>query len=310
MKNLKSFDEFLNENLNEQRLIEPFSKVTKKVYTVKNSYDRYDARNRQDNLAYHLKDLGFDPKITIQQLIKDPKFKDVRDDFQEDIMLVAGVKGKYAKFNKEFIDSMKTFGKGIMIGRYDDTENAIYQAAALLRYQKEGDKQMILWTLWDGIEYSTRKRLQSQYGSFSDIFKNLTDDEVDHLMKFTKGTVNSFTGRYFGDYKINEWIKESIKSEFRNKDTSEEYYFAETDWKQKPMTKPFEFIKGLIMKGDSIKWDTLKVERKMLDSEHSSVVSSSFSTYYYYSVKLTIQGKSFNMPKVLGGSDYYSGGWN
>jgi hypothetical protein len=48
----------------------------------------------------------------------------------------------------------------------------------------------------------------------------------------------------------------------------------------------------------------------MLDSKNSSVVSSSFTTYYYYKVKLEINGKTFNMPSVLGGTTSYSGGWN
>ena len=284
-----------------------FDKITHKVYPKQYGY--------QNSLDYDLGRLGFTPDITLAKLVKDPLFKQLHQDYQDDIIEIVGVKGKYAKFVKEFASTFRTFGSGFDYGRYDDFENKIYKAAAFTKYQQENNYEMILWSIMDGIEYSSRKKLQTQYGTFSEVYKQLNTDEIDYLIKYSKRTVDSFIGQYFTDWQINKWIQESIKSQFQRtsrggSDYAEEYYFSETNWVQKEMAEPLEFIKNLILNGSSVKWDTLSVERKMLDSKNSSVVSSSFTTYYYYKVKLELNGRTFNLPSVLGGTSHYSGGWN
>ena len=311
MKNIKEFGDFINEDYNQlnERYNGDYSQVVNKVYTKANN-DGYEPYGEWDNLSYALRRVGFDPKITLAKLVKDPKFKDLDQNYQDDIIKITGVKGgKHAAFTKEFISAVKSFGKGIMIGRHDDTENAIYAAGQLKTLLEEKDDTGLISSLYYGIDYGVKKQLQAKYGtSIYDIMKEMIPEEIDFIVKFSKPIAESFIRSYFSDPVIDRWLGSEFESRFEK--GSEESYFSGTSWSQPAMKKPFDYVKEIIMKGSSIKWDDIKVTRKMLNSEHSEVVSSSFSATYYYEVKLEINGKKFDLPKVVGGSSHYSGGWN
>ena len=314
MKNIQTFDEFLKESQLNEAYRGDYSKVVNKVYT-KASNGGYEPYNEWENLSYALKSAGFDPKITLVKLVKDPKFKDLDQNYQDDIIKITGVKGgKHSEFTKEFINAVKSYGKGILTGRYDDEENAIYAAAALQKSLDDKNDNDLISSLYNGIDYGVRKQLQAKYGSsIYDILKEMSPEEIEFIVKFSKPTAEYFIKNHFNDVNISRWLESTIADKFNTSGhgtKSEEYYFSGTSWAQPAMSKPLEFVKEIIMSGMDIKWDKFKVERKMLDAKHSPVVSSSFSTTYYYDVKLEINGKKFDLPKVVGGSDHYSGGWN
>lgn len=309
MKNIKTFEEFLNESQLNEGYNGDYDKIVNKVYTKANS-GGHEPYNEWQNLSYALRIAKFDPKITLAKLVKDPKFKDLDQNYQDDIIKITGVKGgKHTAFTKEFISAVKSFGKGIMIGRHDDTENAIYAAGQLQTLLDEKDDKGLISSLYYGIDYSVKKQLQAKYGaSISDILNLMIPEEIDFIVKFSKPIAESFIRSYFSDPVIDRWLGSEFNDRFEK--GSELNYFSGTSWSQPAMKKPFDYVKEIIMKGSSIKWDDIKVTRKMLNSEHSEVVSSSFSTTYYYEVKLEINGKKFDLPKVVGGSSHYSGGWN
>lgn len=316
MKNIKEFGDFINEDYNQlnEAYYGDYKGIVTKIYTKANN-GGYEPYGEWENLSYALRRAGFDPKITLAKLVKDQKFKNLDQNYQDDIIKITGIKGgKHAAFTKEFIVAVKSFGKGIMIGRHDDMENAIYQAGQLKTLLEEKDNEGLISSLYYGIDYSVKKQLQAKYGtSIYDIMKEMIPEEIDFIVKFSKPIAESFVRSYFSDYEIDKWLSSEIESRFKSSghgSQPEEYYFSGTSWSQPAMSKPLAFVKELIMKGSSIKWDDIKVSRKMLDSENSTVASSSFTTTYYYEVKLEINGKKFNLPKVAGGSSHYSGGWN
>jgi len=306
MKHIKLFEEFLNEGY-----YGDYKQIVTKVYTKANN-GGYEPRNEWYGLSRSLQSLGFDPKITLAKLLKDPKFSQLDQYHQDDILMVTGVKGgKNKAFVQDLIGSIKSFGAGVYSGRgYDDLENEIYKASEYKNYVDDvkNNTDNIIYTIIDGIDYNIRKQISKKHGYTSDIIKKLTKDEVDFIIKQTLPSINSYIKNHLTDYKINKWLQYELKTRF--KAGEEPWYFSGTNWTQDEMKKPLDFVKGLISKGESIKWNNFSVDRSMLGSEHSKVVSSSFSTTYYYSVKLNINGKSFNMPKVAGGSTSFSGGYN
>lgn len=307
MDHIGTFEQF-NES---RRYNPPYHKVLSKVYTRANDENYQDSRRE---LEYSLQSRDIDPDITLNQLIKHPKFDSLNDDQKDDIMKAAGTgRTPNAKFVKDFVNALNNFQGYEMTGHSSDEKDRIYQAARVTRDLEEGaDDAELVSHLWDGLRYRDKKSLREKYGT--GVHRNLTEEEIKHVMRFGKRKLERFADHAFSDQRISEWLKSEIEWRFRNQKRGmspvEEYYFTDTSWTQKAMEEPLEFVKEILMDGGSIDWDKFSVEREMLPAEHSKVVSSSFTTWYYYKVKLTINGKTFDLPKVQGGSSHYSGGWD
>ena len=321
-KNIRNFEDFVNESYSvNEAYYGSYAKVVKKVYTVKNSYDKYDAESKQSNLAYDLRELGFDENITLAKLVKDPKFKDLPEDRQNDILKVAGTgRTPNAKFIKEFMSAMNNWVGHKESGHSRDQEDTLYMAASITAALQKKDEENVLYYMWSGLDYSDQKALKEKYKgdqrffSWSEFRKGFSDDERKYLLKMGLPTLQRYAKNNFTDHKIERFIQEELKWRYRPDNSrsswAEEYYFAGTSWTQPAMKNALDYLRKLLLDGSSIDWDKFKVKREMEGSKHGPVVSSSFTTTYYYTVELSMNGKTIKMKNVIGGSDHYSGGWN
>lgn len=328
---IKKFNEFINENykLNEagQNYRGNYNKVTHKIYPKKKYGE--DAYDKQNDLDYSLGILGFPTNITVAKLIKHPDFAQLDDNYKDDILKIVGIKKTpNAGFVKLFVEALDNW-QGIKSTRdlmksqdIRDLKDSLYYAGGITKDLKEKNEEGILYNIWDGLSYPDRKAIKDKYKdpkksffSFTNMYKNLTSEEKKFIIKYGTPYIKKYAKQHFTDHKIEQWIKAELTLRYKGKNgrysaEPEEYTFSGTSWTQKSMAKPLAFIKKLLMDGTPIDWDKFKVEREMEGSEQGAVASSSFSTTYYYTVKLTINGKTFNMKRVIGGSDYYSGGWS
>lgn len=312
MKKIKSYDDFLNE-----AYYGDYMKVVKKVYTIKNSYDKYDVEDKQSNLAWSLRNAKIDTNITLSKLVKDPKFDELPDGVKNDILAAAGTgRTPNRQLVKEFTEAFRNFGDDYKDAKSNNAdprskEEAVRLAASYITLIENDDDDEIIYSLWFGLASKDRRVLNKNY-TITKVMKTFTDVEKAHILKFGLPKMSQFARSWWTDWNIRELIE--YKTDFYNvadRPGGNGTNLGQLAWVQPPMAKPFAFIKEIILKGDDVKWDKIDVkEIKMLGSEHSAVVSSSFSTTYFYTATFKINGKTFKIPKVSGGSDHYSGGWN
>jgi len=312
MKKIQSYEQFLNE-----AYYGDYMKVVKKVYTIKNSYSKGDVESKQGDLAWSLKNAGIDTNITLAKLVKDPKFAELGENDKNDILAAAGTgRTPNSKMIKEFTEVFRNFGDDYKDAHRNNAdprskEEAVRLAASYTKLIEDNDDDEIIYALWSGLASKDRRELNKKYKLY-DIIKTFTDVEKAHILKFGIPKMAQFARSWWTDFNIRELIEyKTDMYKVADRPGGNGTNLGKLAWVQPPMAKPFAYIKEIILKGDDVKWDKIDVkEIKMLGSEHSAVVSSSFSTTYFYTATFTINGKTFKIPKVSGGSDYYSGGWN
>ena len=312
MKKIKTFEYFVNENysIDEAAYYGDYKKVVTKVYTKANN-GGYSPQNDQENLAYALRKLGIDKDITIPKLIKDPKFTELSQEHQEQIQLANGTgKSPNAAFVKAYVAALKNFGTQ-KPDHSDEARNLteMISDASVLKKELEDNSYP---SSYIGLTYQDSKSLKTQFGSSYETLKKLNPEEKKFVQLAAKKHYENFVKRTLTNQNFEKLIKAELKWEFRNKDNNDAARFAGISWTQESLKPLFDFIVSIIT-GDhhNPKWETFKVsDLKMLDSKHSAVVSSSFSTTYYYSAKVEFEGKPFVIPSFVMGSDHYSGGWN
>lgn len=310
----ESFEEFMNEKASEinEAYYGDYMKAVKKVYTKANTYDKHELQSSQEDLARDLRNQGFPDNITATKIPKHPNFDKLKDDHKDDILKITGTgRTPNAKFVKDFVAMLPAF----KYTGYDENdgrslEERIYSATEYMSRLKKKDIRNLLYSTWNNLGYTKTSEIKKTYNikTFGEIYDELTDDEVAYIWKFSKPYIERFISNNFTDNQIESYIKYEVGN--TNKD-SDQYRMSGMSWTQDGLKKPFEYIKKLILSGKYIDWDKFKVIKlEFLDSEHSDVVSSSFSTTYYYTAEIKIENKTFKLPKFRGGSTYFSGGWN
>lgn len=219
-------------------------------------------------------------------------------------------KSPNAAFIKAYIAALKNFGTQ-KPDYTDESRNLtqIISEASVMQKELEDDSYP---SSYIGLTYQDSKKIKTEFGSSYETFKKLSPEEKKFIQEAVKPYYENFIKRTLTPQNFEKLIKAEIKWAFKNKENSDEARFANISWTQESLKPVFDYIVSIIT-GDhhNPKWDTFKVsDLKMLDSKHSAVVSSSFSTTYYYSAKVEFEGKEFVIPSFIMGSDHYSGGWN
>ena len=320
MKNFKDFGDFVNENY----LItevgpgrgRPLDAIAAAIITSKD-FDKQDLYYYRDNFKRDLENIGINDSITAAKLVKHPRFDELESRWKDLIYKKVGTgkKSTYSEFIKTFVAAMQhfpdlydfKFGYRYLGSDLDLLE--ILRFAISLRNDLEKGNYP---SSYYGIDPAHKKQLKAVMSGY-EIKDKLSPEELQFLQKVVKPKYESF-------------IKSKLTDEFINKVISREWYIVYTpenkhdDTAQflkginliKDMPDLFEFIKEALL-NEKIKtsdWETLSAKCKMTYSKHSAVVSSSFSTTYYYDVDVTFMGKHFSAKNVALSSSYYSGGWN
>lgn len=296
---MRSFNEFINENKYGRRNLSPIEKLANKVITSKD-YDKIDLHYYKKEFIKNLRSVGFkddDDISTPLKLSKHPLFKKVDDEYKEIIIPLVGT-GKRSpnqKFIKEFANEFKKFPN--FLGN-DPDEVLGY----LVRIKEYLDNNYVGYLGIDSIRLS--KMIQSRK-----LKESLTDEEYKFLQDLVLPKYIKVLERYLTDNLIEKTIKkEAAYYADRN---SDELKVLNMNL-QRHFSDFFNFIKTKLLNDEMRKadWSSFNVETKYISAEHGPVVSSSFSTTYYYDVEIKISGRTFKYKKVPLGSDYYSGGWN
>lgn len=309
MKKIQSYDDFINE----ENYYGNYDKITRKVYP--NKVHKDNAYYLQSDLDWQLKQAEVPLNYTITKLVRDQEvFGKLSDETQIEISKITGIKrSPNKKFIKDYVAALNKFGQ-IDRTDYNMEEDALDLAIAckkMLEKERYPDS-------YAGLDRRDSRKLYKEYGYGSEMFKKLTDEEIAHLQKIIKPQLERCYKQYFTNSNIENLIKKKLTEEFP-KDTSnrgrygqysDEYEMTGVSFKSE-LPQFFKFITDLLLAQKSIKWDSFKVIKlDSVGSEQSAVVSSSFSTTYYYSVEFKFMNKTFKNKKFAKGSDYYSGGWN
>jgi len=216
------------------------------------------------------------------------------------ILSLSGPKGRSK--NKKFIKQLLTaFRKFPDMGVRD--EGAMYYLGALLYIKKRFDEGT--YPNYDFLAYSDKRALNKIIPSW-ELHDTLPAAEIQYIQKAVKPEYEMAI-KMINDGVYYDAINEEIGI-FKDKN-SDEVRVAKNI---KRMPELFEFIKqkinddGILTKD----WKSFVAKKTMTKSEHSDVVSSSFSTSYYYDVEVKFLGRTFNFKDVILGSSYYSGGWD
>lgn len=308
MKHIQSYDEFLNEGM----YGDPLDSLVNSIITSKD-YTRGDLSYYREDLKSSLRNIGVIDKISGTKLSQHPRFDELRDEYKNQIYKKFGSGGKSP--NKTFVKlfagalqkfpSMKGFqdrgGEGV------DKESVVYFAKEL-NDNLEDDSYP---RNYNGFTYEDRKALQALIPSW-EMSKTLTPEEMAFLKKISKPKYQAFVDKYLSDDMINQMIKWRFVDLNPERNYNDNSQFSKGIDILKDMPDLFKFMKNEILTKQiySKDWDSLEVKLRMKDSKHSAVVSSSFSTTYYYDIDLKFMGKTFKAQDVALSSSYYSGGWN
>jgi len=318
MKKLKTYEQYLNESsLTEAKkkfrgpgdksyryrptytTLEKFANkiVTKKNFPRNSSKEnKYDKETLVSAFRYDMK-LKDDTTVKFADLPNLPGFDDLYDEFKTVILSMTGFKGKSKnkKFIKEFL---KAFGKWPQLpDRNEDPHDYLGQALYIRERFEKGTYPFNYYMM------SSDARKLREYGI---TVADLPQEERAFLQKSTK---KKFERVIKGiDDKL---FKDAINREvgiWHDKNSDEANVAANIG----RMPELFAYMKELMTEGQAGRdvWKKFTAKTKMTKSDHSSVVASSFSTYYYYDVDVKFNGKSFKFKDVQLGSSYYSGGWN
>lgn len=212
--------------------------------------------------------------------------------------------------NKEYIKLFKKALKSFGQVNTDDNnflENTIYQSAVFIEALNNDNYP----AGYNGLSYKDRMELQKTFGFYSEVKNKLTKSEINSLKKAIKPYYEDYIQKYWTDKAIDEYINKELT-----------YHFRDADYKikriinlsfRRDFPELYDFIKNRILANDSagVKWKSFNVIKlDALPAEHSAVVSSSFTTYYYYNVELEFMDNRFKFDKVEISKSYYSGGWN
>lgn len=185
----------------------------------------------------------------------------------------------------------------------DDPEEVVSTAAY---FQKALEKGRFP-TSYLGLPYKERKELRQIMTDYK-IPDTLTPKELEKVQAVVRPKYEKFIAAELTDEKIEKAFKWVISR--RVDQYSNEGKFL--DVKMKDMPDLLRFVKDkMIDTGIGRKdWESFSVDMKFKRSENSAVVSSSFSTYYYYDITVKFAGRTFKGSDILVGSNYYSGGWS
>jgi len=275
----------------------PLESIVKSLITSKH-YDRRDVDYYRDQLAYSLRDIGITEKITARQLANHPNFEQLEDDYKSLVYDKVGT-GKNTpnkKFMKEFISAFKTFPNDL------NKEDEIYIAIQIKEFLDAGE----ITNTYDGIDYTKKRELINIISSYK-LKDVLNPEEQEFIKKLTTNKYESFVKRVLSDENISKFIGSKLSD--YSQLNSDERTFAKMNLARN-VPEFYEFLKGHIFKGSSIDWGSLKVKTSNIQSKNSDVVSSSFTTSYYYDLEIDMMGEHFKFNNVLWSSNYTSGGWN
>ena len=259
------------------------------------------ADKRQDfeeRLIYQLC-LKSDTDIKINEIPDLPNFDRLDDDIQLIILSLSGTKTKSP--NKKFIKSLlKAFNKfPILPDSRDDISSYVYN---LINVKNSYDTNT--YPEYSLLSYSDRKELYNIIPDYK-IKDTLTQDELQFVQKSLNKKYIKVLG-YLNDGTIRRYIKEKISD---NTEYTDNMKIINALSK---MPELFEFIKQEVLNETITRedWKSFNGVLSNISTENISVVSSSFSTTYYYDVDVNFKGKKFTFKKVQISSAYTSGGWN
>lgn len=311
MKHIPSFHQFINESSDQlDSLVN--SIISSKEFTPEQGYTRGDIQYYKSDLKYQLNKIGINDKIAINKLVQHPNFDDLDDRYKDIIYKKAGMgkKSSNAAFIKLFAGAMQKFPKldRITYGNETDKESVVYGMSNLRDSMDEGSYP----DSYNFLDYSDVKALQAIIKYGSEIQKTLAPDEIQFLQKICKPKYETAFKRYLSDEAIANMIKWRWAHDYPENKYSDESQFVKGINLIKDMPELFKFMKNEILTKQiySKDWESLNVKLKMTDSKHSAVVSSSFSTTYYYDIEVEFMGKKFTAKNIALSSSYYSGGWN
>lgn len=301
---IKNFTEFINEGMHGPEK-NSLHAIAASIITTNNSH-KHDVYGDRENFISKLRDMGFTEtdKITPAILAKHPKFDELSHKLQTIITTKAGTGSKSP--NGDFI---KLFASAIhKFPSYDkddkEKDNNINSAIHIKKMLDSDSYPDYTW-----LEYGDRQKLGAIMRS-SEIKTKLTEDELKVLKKLVKPKYEEAVKRELTDSKIEEVILWAFQR--FGKPTDDNKQFTSGIRLKSELPDMFDFIKEKMM-GDGVgdsEWKSLDVKLKFDKSGHSDVVSSSFSTYYYYHIDATFAGKHFAKDSVVLGSSHFSGGWN
>ena len=296
MRRIQNLDEFTKTQKSRK------TDVVDKIITKKNfpDFSSSDLKDHKRWLRNDLDNYRIDVD-NLKELQSHPNFKKLQDKYKDTINAMVGVSGKSPnkEFVKEFLSALRNFPE------VHDLDQSVSNAAYFKRSMDKGK-----WPVtYNGFGYSDSSKLSKMIKGWA-IVDTLTADELIIIQNAIRPKYEKFIIYYLSDKRIEELIKSNIR-ELRSKSDGINHLLDINI----PRTLPefFNLIKEELTNGNGISWDewqNLKVKEKFSKSDHSEVVSSSFSTYYYYDLEITMLGKTFTYKDVQVSSDYYSGGWD
>lgn len=309
MKKIHTFNSFINERKSAGESSgygSALKKIANTLITTAN-YPRIDLNYERDNFIRKLESMGFsnDSVITPTVLFKHEDFDTLDKKIKGIIISKVGI-GKKSP-NNEFV---KLFAKAIH--EFPDFDSAsdisVILNNAIAMKNAIADNT---YPLYNGLPYK-------YYGEFrklgfpyaSELKDKLTEEEYAFIQKITKPAYEELIKKQLTDKNFEEVILFEFKDCIHTKENDDIEQFLKGISLQNDMPDFFEFIKEKILNNKKVDWKSLKVKLKYVSSKNSDVVSSSFSTYYYYDVDVDFMDKKFHKENVRLGSSHYSGGWN
>jgi len=322
MKNLRTFEEFVNESLNEisaksnggpsgykwkPQPKSPLENLIAKLVTKQNVYEPKDLRYYRENAIGEFKYAGFkeDEKITLKTIVKDPRFEKLDDEWQLKIHVLVGNGGKspYQEFIRLFVQGVSNFGI--------DKGDTIEEAKSLYVQCKKDLADDNYPSSYNGIPRDIRRKLYAIIDKPWMLKEILPNEDFEFIKGYTKKAYEKAANR-LDDKFTKSYIEYMVDRYVSNKDYKDEYTKKHFFSALNKMTDLLAYIEDLIMKDEIYykDFESMEISDKQVRSSHSGVSNSSFSTYYHYDFDITFKGKKFNYKDLIASSDYYSGGWN
>lgn len=297
---------FVKETLNEASE-NSLRNAVNKIISKKDYPHKQMLWDRREDLYYSLKRAGYDDTTTLTQIVKDKeKFEKLSHEDKEDIMAVSGIgKSPNKKLLAKLIKAFEHFHPSD-IGR--DIEEKVDAAINFKRKLEKGNYPTSLTGIDGEYKIALRDDLPSPYK----IPEILTEEELQALQSIVKPKYERVVEKFLSDDAINDYISYMVLETSNSKEVTDKYQFAGVNY-SKDFPEFFNYVKDQLLEGGglSIKdFQNMKVKFGKIHSDTSDVVSSSFTTFYYYDMDVEFDGKKFHADRVRVGSSHYSGGWN
>ena len=279
----------------------PSERLAKALYPMK-TYGADDAQYRQRRLIDDLYHLGIKDVSTPAQLLKNPEFSELSHIHQKAVYRRVGLGKKTPNkaYVMEFLDAF--FSTFYDRGHDSDPDSTLYAALDIKAALERGAISLT------GINYARRRKLNDMIKSY-DLKKTLTEEEYGFLVEMTRKEYESFVKKTLSDDYIFLKVKEMFVQSAQYSDNREDVKaLANIDWTE-TMPDFAEFIKNKVLAGEYIPYREIKIDTEYRRSSNSNVVSSSFSTRYYYDVTIEFMGETFAYEDVQWSSSHYSGGY-